>query len=276
MQELGGRQWRQSPSSGQSQRIRKERPPHERASQDCPCRGSFRRNASRPIRLGRAVGGTQRLRLRRHGETAVARGMPADRRRYIRTKAISAATSTWRGTASAKANTAISSIPLPDLIGGLRTALYPHLADVANDWNERMGIEQRYPDAACRIPKAMPRPRPDAADAAAAAICSGRLQLPASGSLRRSRIPAAGGDPAVRTGRGFHRRRVRADRAAAAHAEPRRGGAAATGRCGGLRRPQPAGEGHARATIASISGMASAASAPAMRHTVGIIFHDAK
>lgn len=35
--------------------------------------------------------------------------------------------------------------PLPDLVGGLRTALYPKLADVANDWNERMGIDQRYP-----------------------------------------------------------------------------------------------------------------------------------
>lgn len=35
--------------------------------------------------------------------------------------------------------------PLPDLIGGLRTALYPHLANVANTWNERMAIDQRYP-----------------------------------------------------------------------------------------------------------------------------------
>lgn len=35
--------------------------------------------------------------------------------------------------------------PLPDLLGGLRTALYPRLAGVANDWNERMGIDQRYP-----------------------------------------------------------------------------------------------------------------------------------
>jgi hypothetical protein len=35
--------------------------------------------------------------------------------------------------------------PLPDLISGLRTALYPRLANVANEWNERMSLEQRYP-----------------------------------------------------------------------------------------------------------------------------------
>ena len=35
--------------------------------------------------------------------------------------------------------------PLPDLIAGLRTALYPRLASVANEWNERMELEQRYP-----------------------------------------------------------------------------------------------------------------------------------
>ncbi|MFT3998838.1 MAG: 2OG-Fe(II) oxygenase [Rhizobium sp.] len=35
--------------------------------------------------------------------------------------------------------------PLPDLLAGLRTALYPHLADVANGWNERMNIDERYP-----------------------------------------------------------------------------------------------------------------------------------
>jgi uncharacterized protein len=35
--------------------------------------------------------------------------------------------------------------PLPALIDGLRTALYPRLVRVANEWNGRMGIDDRYP-----------------------------------------------------------------------------------------------------------------------------------
>ena len=35
--------------------------------------------------------------------------------------------------------------PLPDLLAGLRAAFYPHLASVANAWNECMGLDQRYP-----------------------------------------------------------------------------------------------------------------------------------
>jgi hypothetical protein len=38
------------------------------------------------------------------------------------------------------------SYPLPDLIGQLRPALYVNLVGVANRWNEAMGIEIRYPD----------------------------------------------------------------------------------------------------------------------------------
>jgi uncharacterized protein len=36
--------------------------------------------------------------------------------------------------------------PLPELLRDLRTTLYPYLAVVANKWNERMGIAERYPD----------------------------------------------------------------------------------------------------------------------------------
>ncbi len=36
--------------------------------------------------------------------------------------------------------------PLPDLVAHLRAALYPRLVDIANRWNDRMGIAVRYPD----------------------------------------------------------------------------------------------------------------------------------
>ena len=39
------------------------------------------------------------------------------------------------------------SYPLPDLIAALRPALYTRLAGIANRWNEAMGIDIRYPDS---------------------------------------------------------------------------------------------------------------------------------
>jgi len=35
--------------------------------------------------------------------------------------------------------------PLPDLLASLRTALYTRLAGVANEWNRRMAVDERYP-----------------------------------------------------------------------------------------------------------------------------------
>ena len=39
------------------------------------------------------------------------------------------------------------SYPLPDLIAELRPALYARLRDTANSWNEAMGIDIRYPES---------------------------------------------------------------------------------------------------------------------------------
>jgi hypothetical protein len=35
--------------------------------------------------------------------------------------------------------------PLPETVGALRSALYPRLAEIANRWNEQMGLDQRFP-----------------------------------------------------------------------------------------------------------------------------------
>ncbi len=36
--------------------------------------------------------------------------------------------------------------PLPEIISELRGAFYARLVPIANEWNRRMGVEQRYPE----------------------------------------------------------------------------------------------------------------------------------
>ena len=138
------------------------------------------------------------------------------------------------------------SYPLPPLVEGLRTALYPHLAPIANAWNERMGLDDALSGKArdflalCHV-TVRSRPTP-----LLLRYEAGRLQLPAPGPVWRARLPAADGDPAVGTGQRLHGRRVRTDRTTAAHAEPGRGGAAQAGRRGRIRGASPAGQRDAR------------------------------
>ena len=117
--------------------------------------------------------------------------------------------------------------PLPEWSPGCATALYPRARADGESLERGDGDRRALSRRRTRISSRAASRRPDAADAAAAAVRRGRLQLPAPGPVRRACLSAAGGDSAVRARARFHRRRIRADRAAAAHAVARGGGAAA-------------------------------------------------
>ena len=49
--------------------------------------------------------------------------------------------------------------PLPPVVAALREEFYPHLAPVANRWNEAMRIDQRFPADLARLPGCLPSRR---------------------------------------------------------------------------------------------------------------------
>ncbi len=118
------------------------------------------------------------------------------------------------------------------------------------------GRRRALPRRARGVSGPLPRGGPDATDAASAALCAGRLQLPASGRLRRASVSAPGRDPALRARTRLRRRRVRTDRAAAAHAVAGGGRELEPGRRGHLRGARAARRRARAAPIASTCAMA--------------------
>lgn len=166
------------------------------------------------------------------------------------------------------------SYPLPDPIASLRAELYPPLANIANDWNARIGVDTRYPashaDFLARCHEAgQPRPTPPAATTApATAIACIR-------TLRRFGLSAADHDPVVSPRARLHRWGIRHHRAAAAHAGTRGGRATPAGRRGDFRRTSPPVKGTRGDYRVNLRhGVSRIRSGH--RHSVGIIFHDAR
>src|ERR1700730_15592382 len=87
----------------------------------------------------------------------------------------SAAAASWHGRASCRVNLSISPYPPPSLIQDLGTAIYPQLAPIANQGNERMGTDATSNDAP-RILKHCHAAGPEETASSTAAIRTGRLQ----------------------------------------------------------------------------------------------------
>ena len=165
--------------------------------------------------------------------------------RYRRTSR-SAAASSWRGTASAAANTSISPIRCPTWSRScarrsIRRSPRSPTAGTRR-WASTCAFPPTHADLSRALPRAPARRRPTPLLLQYGAGDYNCLHQ----DLYGEHVFPLQATAAVGAGARLHRRRVRADRAAPAHAVARRGGAAAARRGGDLRGAPPAGAGHAR------------------------------
>src|SRR5437763_2810786 len=98
----------------------------------CPALGQHFRG-SRPLRRRANRAGARRGRVREPCRTLPARRSIPESDRHA---------PTW----VRQRRIQIFTYPLPELIDGLRAALYERLAPIANRWTERMGMRTRYPE----------------------------------------------------------------------------------------------------------------------------------
>ena len=83
--------------------------------------------------------------------------MPRAGRVVLRKTGCSGAASSWRATVLDAGNIATSPIRFRRRSRQWREALYTRLAPIANDWNERLGLDVEFPRRSCGVSGALPR-----------------------------------------------------------------------------------------------------------------------